>query len=50
MVIGDLASKWVKKSEVTVVDITKTTTEDQVLAISVVETTTIIKAVLEAEF
>ncbi len=46
----DLASKWVKKSEVTVVDITKTTTGDQVLATSVVETTTIIKAVPEAEF
>jgi hypothetical protein len=46
----DLASKWVKKSEVTVVDITKTTTGDQILATSVVETTTIIKAVPEAEF
>jgi len=46
----DLASKWVKKSEVIVVDMTKTTTGDQVLATSVVETTTIIKAVPEAEF
>ena len=46
----DLASKWVKKSEVTVVDITKTTTGDQVLDTSVVETTTIIKAVSEAIF
>lgn len=46
----DLASKWVKKSEVIVVDVTKTTTGDQVLSTSVVETTTIIKAVPEAEF
>ncbi len=46
----DLASKWVKKSEVIVVDMTKTTTGGQVLATSVVETTTIIKAVPEAEF
>jgi hypothetical protein len=46
----DLASKWVKKSEVIVVDMTKTTTGDQVLATSVVETTTIIKAVPKAEF
>jgi len=46
----DLASKWVKKSEVIVVDMTKTTTGDQVLATSVVETTTIIKSVPEAEF
>jgi len=46
----DLASKWVKKSEVTVVDITKTITGDQVLATSVVETANIIKAVTEAEF
>jgi len=46
----DLASKWVKKSEVIVVDVTKPTTGDQVLATSVVETTNIIKAVPEAEF
>ncbi len=46
----DLTSKWVKKSEVIVVDITKTTTGDQVLATSTVETTTIIKAVPETEF
>jgi len=46
----DLASKWVKKSEVIVVDMTKTTTGDQILATSVVETTTIIRAVPEAEF
>ncbi|MFC1873941.1 hypothetical protein ACFLYX_01430 [Chloroflexota bacterium] len=46
----DLASKWVKKSEVTVVDITKTTIGDQVVDTSVVETTTIIKAVTEAQF
>ena len=46
----DLASKWVKKSEVTVVDMTKTTTGDQVLDTTVVETTTLIKAVLKEEF
>ncbi|MFC1871887.1 hypothetical protein ACFLYF_05800 [Chloroflexota bacterium] len=46
----DLESKWVKKSEVTVVDMTKTTTGDQVLDTTVVETTTLIKAVPEAEF
>ena len=46
----DLESKWVKKSEVTVVDMTKTTTGDQVLDTTVVETTTLIKAVPEVEF
>ncbi len=46
----DLESKWVKKSEVVVVDMTETTTGDQVLDSSAIETTTIIRAVPEAEF
>jgi len=46
----DLTTKWVKKSEVIVVDMTKTTIGDQVVDSSVVETTTIIKAVTEEEF
>lgn len=46
----DLESKWVKKSEVVVVDMTETTTGDQVLASTVIETTNTILAVPEAEF
>ena len=46
----DLASKWVKKSEVVVVDMTESTTGDQVLASSVIETTNTIMAVPEADF
>jgi hypothetical protein len=46
----DLESKWVKKVEVTVVDIVKTTTGDQVLDTAVVETTNIIQAVEKDEF
>jgi hypothetical protein len=45
-----LESKWVKKAEATVVDIVKTTTGDQVLDTSVVETTNIIQAVEKDEF
>ena len=46
----DLASKWVKKSEVVVVDMTETTTGDQVIASSAVETTNTITAVPKADF
>lgn len=46
----DLASKWVKKVEVTVVDVTKVTTGHQLLATAVVETSNTIKEVPKAEF
>ena len=46
----DLASKWMKKAEIIVVDLTKSTLGDQVIDRSIVQTINAIKAVSEAEF
>lgn len=46
----DLASKWMKKAEIIVVDSTKSILGDQVIDRSIVQTINTIKAVSEAEF
>ena len=46
----DLASKWMKKAEMIVVDSTKAILGDQVIDRSIVQTINTIKAVSEAEF
>jgi len=46
----DLASKWMKKAETTVVDSTKSILGDQVIDRSIVQTINTIKAVSDAEF
>jgi len=46
----DLASKWMKKAEIIVVDSTKAIMGDQVIDRTIVQTINTIKAVSEAEF